>query len=1628
MKKRILAMLLVLAMALSLMPPITVAAAEAEGSYQVGYSKVDINPYEDEANNLLSSIPLGGYRYTTTRTSIAEKLDDNGDGVVDENDGIFATCTAVTDKEGNTALFFNCDLLWVFESFQTNVLKTLLTDEAFDDYNLSPDLIYFNGSHNHFAPLVNDTYKKEHYEFAAAYTQWVERVESQLVAGAQAALADRAWADMYKGSVDVSEYFNENNGERKDQMVGDKLNELRTDPSKHVTLSSYAALTNNVEEVFFNCVRQYKITEQKVKTDASGNAVKVDGEYVLEGDPITYVADDGTNGGIKFVGHLHTIYKYDAATGEKTSQVDEVRVIQSVEPVSEVDDKLHLVQFRFADSNKDSVVWLNWRGHLPSTAEVSGTIDDKAINDQKGFFQISSGMVNSLRYTMELAGYRVAFFQGTGGNINMIVKGFQQLAWITNDTYKTEVHNIYGTELAEIALDALDPSDGVMEQVNADGGQIRGTRQNLQTYHSEYTPWQFVAALQFQKANSEAVANTQVGIDGPRVYTTSLWYYEDTAGNPLLDTRNKQLMTDENGNLLTDPDTKATYTNEDGSAITVGNKVIWTAGVDAPVVIPSIFQANTYVDNYSVSGQKGNKLALSVLTIGDGFSVVAAGTELFDRYTENGKNKWDALKEKYNDSGIFVLGYTNSPSGGYMPSEEAYTYSQDSGTDSYAVGIYESTTSPYAAGTGEAVVDRLDIMLDFLKGDHTPVQDGEAYCPHCEETVQWTDLYKERTEGDLQFHPYLRTGHYYIPAGLTEEQLKAMTLQDLETAPGATVCIDLNGQTLYVEQAIEVTGYQSTLNIMDGSAAGTGKVVGSIATQYGGVFHVAQNTTMNLYSGTLSYTGAPFAGKGTASGGIIYVIGTLNMYDGLIEGTTVNHCGGAVHVADEGTANLRGGIIRGGTAKYGTTMTSNGTVVLSGDVEIENLYHMGATPKMNFDGVYTGKIALGGMTVDTLIGTATADADISLARITWWAGSIRCYPEFQKNEETGGFDVYKRVITDYVAKNAETGEFTYGDYVADENTVDENKILSTVLPTLPEGSRITLLEGNVPAEVQWNIDKDLYLELKGKIVYGNITVEEGKTLYVCDVSTADYDITDTNYGRARGYLSGTITGKVVGAPATESSDVYVKVQEGNKLYFHAININIDQLVLRADNKDESGKASPGLYFKHRFDSDDVVKDQVESYGIAFSLTGAPTETDLQAEGTLLYENSVVYRSGNVVYTKMDGASFGKSDAESTSTLITGVMKEENGVSTNARNAQMPIYGVAYVKLTSGAVVFGQVRERTFQQQLEGIDTKWDALTHAQRKGVLKMYKVPTIKSVVDDWDVPNLKDPTKIQADSEKQILRVLSIGNSHTDNATEYLYDVFKAENPNQEVMIAQLYYSGCSVSQHVDFMAKDAAVYRYRTQDNRNPSGYSTMKQALQAEIWDVIILHEMNNSAGAESTYTGANSRNLQKHINNVKKYSLNSDPKLIWNFSWANPSSEYLWGLGYPAGDNYSWVDSYKQNYGSDYDYMLDCMIAQTKKYVMTNSAFADVAPTGLAFKYARDNNPDQTDPDVLLYCDYTHAGEGFGRLLVSYVWYATLTGQTKFTELKYARDLTEDQQELLVEALNHALANKASLKP
>ena len=1157
------------------------------------------------------------------------KIDDNGDGLIDEKDGLFATCVAVTDQNGNTALIYGIDLLGAYADIVTAVRQQLLADETLADCGLAEDRIFITGSHSHMAPSINSAYNNE--AIGPQYKIYIKWITDQMVQAGRNALADRASARMYKGTIDASD----SNAAKSN--IGETLNSLRSAKAEKVTVLSGA----NYLDREYNSVRHYQITEKEQKISGS--------KFVDTGKTITYVAGNAFNGDYRPVGN----------TRAHESDSNKRYIVSEVTPVSEADDKMHILEFRFDDTSKKSIVLLRWSGHLPNTTSVS---DDKDINEANGkytafggytsYFQISSTMVNSLRYTLETKGYRACYLQGTSGNVNS-VNALSPGSWMRyatgsegsgDRTHVKNRHNIYGTELAEVALECLKNN---MTAINKNGGDIRSI---YKVYHSQrktVTPFEYMAGLQYKAA----------GNSGNKVFR-DMYYYVDGEGTPLIDSKGQPIK--ENVAGLT----KVNQTTE--------------------VTITSVFHANTNVNDYPKNGTAGQDIHLYALTIGEDFSMVTASGELFDRYSRNGnlkENMWDEVGADY----------TNGASG-YFGSLATFDFSKDSTQDGYAQGSYETMSNSYAPGTGESLVEELDIMLDFLKNGEAEVNPQGEICQHCQKYVTW----KELTQGgEMDISTTLRSGHYYLAGDIT--------LDDKQTAVGATSCLDLQGHTLTVKKSFEVMA-ESTLNIID--SVGNGKVVGQEAPKEGGVFNIKATATLNQYGGTLCYEGKPYADS-YGNGGVLHVSGDFNMFGGLVEGATVNWVGGAIYIGETGKASFYGGKVTVGSATYAPCIGCYGTVQLSGNANVEKIYFMGDSQtdpdSLAFKGKFTGYADIHGLAENVDVGDNFA-ADISAANIVWSGGE----KPWEKMVRIEGKNVYIGQLTKYSAINAE-GEYVY------TNDFERAAAAAATGGTLA-------LNDNITEEAV--INNDLHVELNGHNM-DYVVVAKGKTLQVTDGRTADYDVADGCYGKVR--LSLASKGVLQGKPATEEHDTYLMVAEGSNTYsFHAVDLSINAISLKIEHQ--------GIYYRHEFAGDQAVAKEVISYGIALSVDKAPEEADLNATTSLKAEAGIV-RGKNVVLTRFTD-SFGNSTK--TSVLVKGVMKKTSGYYTNYSNAGRPIYGRAYVRLADGTYVLGVTRQLSLQQMVEKMDAQWEKLGPQGKESLVNMYKDTSYQRIMRRWNIPNI--------------------------------------------------------------------------------------------------------------------------------------------------------------------------------------------------------------------------------------------------------------------------------------------------
>ncbi len=102
--------------------------------------------------------------------------------------------------------------------------------------------------------------------------------------------------------------------------------------------------------------------------------------------------------------------------------------------------------------------------------------------------------------------------------------------------------------------------------------------------------------------------------------------------------------------------------------------------------------------------------------------------------------------------------------------------------------------------------------------------------------------------------------------------------------------------------------------------------------------------------------------------------------------------------------------------------------------------------------------------------------------------------------------------------------------------------------------------------------------------------------------------------------------------------------------------------------------------------------------------------------------------------ELEGFRSGGVNVESTSTLLMGIMKPHNLNQDNAAQAEIAVYGCAYIQLSDGSFLLGEPVNRSFREQVELIDLSWSGLESVQKDEILSMYHL--YKNIMDLWNIP----------------------------------------------------------------------------------------------------------------------------------------------------------------------------------------------------------------------------------------------------------------------------------------------------
>ena len=295
--------------------------------------------------------------------------------------------------------------------------------------------------------------------------------------------------------------------------------------------------------------------------------------------------------------------------------------------------------------------------------------------------------------------------------------------------------------------------------------------------------------------------------------------------------------------------------------------------------------------------------------------------------------------------------------------------------------------------------------------------------------------------------------------------------------------------------------------------------------------------------------------------------------------------------------------------------------------------------------------------------------------------------------------------------------------------------------------------------------------------------------------------------------------------------------------------------------------------------------------------------------------------------------------------------------------------------------------------------------------------------------------PAATEPAEEAAALKVLTLGHSLTVDACHMLNLVAAAEGYNN-MLIGTLYYSGCPLSKHVEFLQKDEAVYDLYLSNSATPNAPPestkgvSMKYALNYEYWDVIVLQGATFELTESATYTNGDIQIIKDYVNEKK---VNPSAVLAWHMPWAIPVDKDL--LDTQATGTYT--KRYEQ-FDHDRSKYFNAMAHCVKEHITTDEDFKILIPTATAYENVLSSYMEEKD----MHRDYGHATD-IGRLITAYVYFCCVTGVTELTEIKLNKvprvffktitdpvdwELSDHEKALILETVNNTLKAPLEMTP
>lgn len=238
--------------------------------------------------------------------------------------------------------------------------------------------------------------------------------------------------------------------------------------------------------------------------------------------------------------------------------------------------------------------------------------------------------------------------------------------------------------------------------------------------------------------------------------------------------------------------------------------------------------------------------------------------------------------------------------------------------------------------------------------------------------------------------------------------------------------------------------------------------------------------------------------------------------------------------------------------------------------------------------------------------------------------------------------------------------------------------------------------------------------------------------------------------------------------------------------------------------------------------------------------------------------------------------------------------------------------------------------------------------------------------------------------------MKILSIGNSFSQDATRYLHKA--AKSAGADIKTVNLYIGGCSLYTHYINMLEDKRSYAMEF-NGEGTGFFVSIKEALISDCWDIVTLQQVSSESNSFDTFEPY----LSELSAYVRRYCPRAKQLMHQTWAYAAGSERLVKVMGYDTPE--AMFNDVKNAY------------AEAAQRIGADG----IIPSGRAMLKLHEYGAGNIHRDPI------HASLGLGRFTLALTWFEYLTGKScnDVTFSDFDEDIPDEEIVLAKRAANEA---------